>query len=283
LGPINDLTLRKQPIITWMNRGNISNLIRRLGLIYTTDYIRFQILRARNLLKNRDYKRKNPGISFPPDYLLYESFAIDYGAYYEGGKTTADDLFDLITKYRPPSDLNILDWGCGPGRIIRHMPELFDPGCRFFGTDYNSKSITWCSENLPNITFALNDLSPPFNYKNHFFDVIYGISIITHLSREKQFDWIQELHRVLKKEGIMLLTSAGNGFMSILTQEEKVHFQNGDLVIRSRVKEGHRTYTAFHPLRFMQDLFSEFEILEHIEKEPSGNNLPQDIWIVQKK
>jgi len=265
-----------------MNRGNISNLIRKLGLLYTADYIRFQILRAKNLSKNQEYKKNNPGISFPPDYLLYESFAIDYSAYYEGGKITANDLFNLITKYKSNKDLNIHDWGCGPGRIIRHMPQFFESSCRFFGTDYNYKSINWCSSNIPNISFTLNDLSPPLNYQDHFFDVIYGISIITHLSKKMQFDWIKELHRVLNKDGLMLLTSAGNGFKSILTKEEKTQFQNGDLVIRSKVKEGHRTYTAIHPVRFMRDLFSKFEILEHIEQKPSGNNLPQDIWIIRK-
>jgi ubiquinone/menaquinone biosynthesis C-methylase UbiE len=265
-----------------MNRGNISNLIRKFRLLKTADYLRFQILRAKNLSKNRVYIKNHPNVSFPPDYLLYESFAIDYRAYFEGGKITADDLFKFLTKYKTHKDLNILDWGCGPGRIIRHMPQLFDSSCRFYGTDYNSKSINWCSRNIPNVNFTVNDLSPPLNYQNHFFDIIYGISIITHLSRKMQFDWIKEFHRVLNKDGLMLLTSAGNSFQSILTKEEKARFQNGDLVIRSRVKEGHRTYTAFHPVRFMQDLFAEFEILEHIEQKPSGMNLSQDIWIIRK-
>lgn len=265
-----------------MNKSKISNLIRSLGLIYPADCIRFQIIRAKNHLKNKEYQKSNPSINFPPDYILYESFAIDYRAYIEGGRTTANDLFELLTKYISKEDLKILDWGCGPGRIIRHLPNLFGPNCSFFGTDYNSKSIKWCSKNIPNINFSKNNLLPPLNFENNQFDIIYGISIFTHLSKDNHHSWINELHRVLKKGGILLLTSAGNSFRSKLTTKEKLRFDNGELIVRARAKEGHRTFTTFHPVSFMQILFTDFEILKHIEIKPSGRNIPQDIWILKK-
>lgn len=266
-----------------MNRGNISSLLRKARLLHMTDFVRYRIHKAKNKSKNRNYRESNPTIQFPPDYLLYESFAIDYSAYFDGGKESAYDLFQYISKYKSDKEMNILDWGCGPGRIIRHMPDNFDKSCKFYGTDYNERSIKWCTQNIPEISFSLNNLSPPLNFESSLFHIVYGISIFTHLSKDMHYAWIKELHRVLNRGGIILLTTAGKAFRSKLTQKEKSRFENGELIIRSKVKEGHRTFAAFHPAVFMQDLFSGFKILEHIERNPFKNFLPQDIWIVQKE
>ncbi len=265
-----------------MNRGNISHLLRNFRLLFFTDFIRFQIHRIKHRADNQIFIKNNPTIKLPPDYLLYESFAIEYSAYFYGGRESAEDLFKYFSKYKSQKDLNVLDWGCGPGRIIRHMPNLFDTGCGFYGTDYNSKSINWCFNNIPNIEFSHNNLFPPLNYTNNLFDIIYGISIFTHLSMEMHFAWINELHRILKKDGIILLTTAGKAFKTRLTRNEISQFENGNLIIRDKVKEGHRTFTAIHPVKFMQELFSDFEILEHIERDPVDNYIPQDIWIIKK-
>ncbi|KPL16992.1 MAG: hypothetical protein AMS26_02525 [Bacteroides sp. SM23_62] len=266
-----------------MNRGNISHFFRNLGLLYAADFIRFQVHRIKHRKINQDFRQHNPSIKMPPDYLLYESFALNYPAYYYGGRESAKDLFNHFSKYKSRHNLNILDWGCGPGRIIRHMPELFDDSCTYYGTDYNSKSIKWCAANIPGIYFSHNALSPPLNYANDQFDIIYGISIFTHLSEEMHFAWINELFRIIKKDGIILLTTAGSAFKSLFTQSEKTRFENGNIIIRDKVREGHRTFTAFHPVGFIQRLFSNFEILEHIERDPVDNKLPQDIWIVRRR
>ncbi len=265
-----------------MNRANLSNLIRNAGLLRFADFLRFQILRLKNLPENRDFKRKNPSVKLPPDYLLYESFAIDYPAYYNGGKISASDIYGYLSKHQSQKNLNVLDWGCGPGRIIRHMPGILGDDCALYGTDYNSRSIKWCSENIQDIQFSENGLSPPLDFQSNLFDMIYGISIFTHLSEEMHHAWIKELHRVLKKDGVLLLTTAGKAFKAKLTDGERSRFENAELITRSRVKEGHRTFTAFHPAGFMRDLFSEFTILEHIEREADGRNIPQDIWIIKK-
>ena len=266
-----------------MNRANLANLIRSAGLLHFTDYIRYQILRVKNGSKNRNFSKNNPTIKLPPDYLLYESFALNYSAYFEGGRESAKDLYQSLSKHKSHKEMNILDWGCGPGRIIRHMSDYFNDSCKYYGTDSNLKSISWCSENIPNISFSNNNLSPPLHYKDKLFDIIYGISIFTHLSEEMHYAWIKDLYRVLNKDGILLLTTAGNAFKTKLTQKEKSRFESGELIIRSKVKEGHRTFTAIHPVSFIQNLLSDFKILEHIERESVKYNIPQDIWIAKKQ
>lgn len=176
-----------------------------------------------------------------------------------------------------------MDWGCGPGRIIRHLPEVINSGCSFYGTDYNEQSIAWCSRNIPEVNFNLNHLEAKLPYQNDFFEVIYGISIFTHLSEAMHYDWFNELYRVLKPGGILFMTTQGANFLVKLNKAEKTRFEAGALVVRGKVKEGHRTFSAFQPKTYMLALFDQMEVLEHVEF-PIGNVkvVPQDIWIVRK-
>jgi len=267
-----------------MKRGQISNALRQLKVLYHVDRLRYYVQSFKNRKANKDFKKQHPDVKLPPDYLIYESYRIHYEKYYVNGRTVAQSFIDLFEKHIELKDKNILDWGCGPGRIIRHLPSLIGNGCSYYGTDYNKRSIDWCSNNLSDIHFNLNTLEAKLPYADNFFDVIYGNSIFTHLSEQLHYDWYAELHRVLKPEGIMLQTTQGDNFIVKLTPAEDKAYANSELVVRGNVKEGHRTYSAFHPKGFMHSLFQNVEILEHIEvPSKDGKWLPQDKWIIKKK
>jgi len=266
-----------------MKRGQISNLVRKAGLIYATDWLRYYVESFRNRRINRSFRKNNPEVKLPPDYLIYEAFALNYRKYYTDSIDTAQWLVNHLAKHTEIRNKIILDWGCGPGRIIRHLPVVAGNGCEYYGTDYNASSINWCSENIPGIHFNNNTLEAKLPYSENFFDIIYGISIFTHLSEQMHRDWYAELLRILKPGGIMLLTTQGKNFEIKLTENELEQYQQGKLIVRGNVKEGHRTFSAFHPQAFIHQLFSGAVILEHLVPLPEKNKgLPQDIWIIQK-
>ncbi len=262
----------------------LSNVLRLAGAMQIADKVRYAIERMRNKRKNLLFRKEYPGVALPPDYLLYESFHLSYQSYYLDGLQTAQEIVEKIQKYNPLHQARMLDWGCGPGRIIRHMPALLGDACTYYATDYNQKSIDWCTENLPGIAFCCNKLEASLMYPDAHFDAIYGISIFTHLSENMHHAWLSELLRVLKPGGILLITTQGKHFRAKLTQKERDDFEAGKLVVRGKTKEGHRTYSAFHPSTFMNTFLSGTQVLEH--EEPDVQNLqwiPQDIWIVKKK
>jgi ubiquinone/menaquinone biosynthesis C-methylase UbiE len=267
-----------------MNKVLISNFLRKLHVLYFADRIRYYWLRFKNKKDNEAFKKNNPLVKLPPDYLIYESFQINYSDYYFGGLETAKWLVQHFEKYIPLDNAKILDWGCGPGRLIRHLPAITATKCKLYGTDYNAGSIDWCSKNLPGIQFNNNTLQSKLPWADNFFDVIYGISIFTHLSEQLHHDWSNELTRVLRPGGILFITAQGDNFRSKLTDAELAKYDEGLLLVRGNVKEGHRTYSAFHPKKFMRHLFEKQVILEHIET-PAENteDIPQDVWIIQKK
>lgn len=266
-----------------MNKTKLSNFIRKTGILPLADRVRFYLEKYRNRRANNGFLQQNPEVKLPPDYLIYESFQLSYSKYYTESRETAQWLATMLQEHVELNNLKVLDWGCGPGRVIRHLHHYFGIESKFYGTDYNRKSIDWCSKNLPEIKFNHNTLEARLPYESDFFDVIYGISIFTHLSEQMHYDWFAELTRVLKPGGILLVTTQGAIFKAKLSETEKIQFDGGNLVVRGKVKEGHRTYSAFQPVTFMQKLFQEHRILEHIEKKPdTGAYLPQDMWIIQK-
>lgn len=151
-----------------------------------------------------------------------------------------------------------------------------------YGTDYNSQTISWNKNNIKNIFFNCNSLEAKLPYEDAFFDVIYGISIFTHLSEDLHKQWFDELQRILKPGGLLILTLQGEAFQSILSNEEKRKFAKGELVVRGNVQEGHRVYSAFHPEIFVRNLCSQNEILEHHPSFFSGKNRHQDVWVIRK-
>lgn len=259
----------------------IVSFLRRLGLIKCMDKIYFYFLYIRTWKKRNAFKKEYPDFILPPAYFMYETFGLNYVQYYKS-RETATWLLSYFGKYKTLKNLDLLDWGCGPGRIIRHLPPLLDKSCRCYGTDYNAKYINWCSGNIPEVTFRLNRLEPPLPFENNKFDVIYGISIFTHLSEKMHYVWFNELMRVLKPGGILFLTLHGLAFRTKLPEKYQRQFDAGQLVVLSNSKEGHRTFAAFHPGKFVEKLAGENDILEFVEGTVIKNKPQQDVWIFRK-
>lgn len=265
-----------------MNKYTLSSLLRKVGLIKIGDKMRFYINFLKTYRLRNQFFKENIDIKLPPAYYIYETFNLNYFSFYSKSIDTAKWLIGHFEKYKKLEKLKILDWGCGPGRVIRHLPSFIDDSCEFYGTDYNQKYINWCNKNIVNVSFNTNKLTPPLSYERNIFDIIYGISIFTHLSKEMHFAWFNELIRVLKPEGIIFLTLHGDAFKEKLTEAERMKFEKGELVVKANTKEGHRTFGAFQPTSFVKELVGSNEILEHIPGVIQNDKPQQDVWIIKK-
>ncbi|HEY0356631.1 MAG TPA: class I SAM-dependent methyltransferase [Flavisolibacter sp.] len=256
--------------------------IRRLGLMQAFDRVFFLFNKARFSSKNKRFRKENPLIKLPPDYMLYEAYRLDYENYYNDGRNTAEWIREQLSPFITPGPKKILEWGCGPARIIRHLPAQF-PASNIHGTDYNINTIAWCQANIPNVQFSINAVNPPLPYNDGLFDIVYALSVFTHLSGENHSLWINEMHRILKPGSVFLLTTQGEAFLSKLDSRERKEFNAGRLVTREQVKEGHRSFSAFHPQNFMHSLFgNKWKVLKHEPGIIHHYGPEQDVWIIQK-
>lgn len=119
------------------------------------------------------------------------------------------DFMDALRRHHAATSIRrMLDWGCGCGRLSVHF--LLDGTVpEFFGCDIDAEAIAWCQENLPAGRFQAIDPYPPTPYPDHFFDVVIGYSVFTHLRRETQNLWLAEMRRLIAPGGLFLASIHG--------------------------------------------------------------------------
>jgi SAM-dependent methyltransferase len=265
-------------------RSGISGLLRTTGLLSIAEKARFYLQKWKYKKANEEFKKNNPDFVLPPEFFIYETYRLNYKWYHDDGVNTAAEIITILSKQTDLAEpgTRILDWGCGPGRIVRHFPLLL-PNTEIFATDYNEKYIEWCKENLKGINFTANKLDPPTSYSNSVFDAVIGLSIFTHLSEKGHVDWINELYRIIKPGRYLYITTHGKAYYSKLTAAEKKLYDTGHMVTRQYSDEGNRLYSSFQPKEFMQKLLKEkFQIVEFVPGKVENDEPAQDIWLLQK-
>jgi ubiquinone/menaquinone biosynthesis C-methylase UbiE len=136
------------------------------------------------------------------------------------GRQSVDDLTKALNSIGKGFDSfdTVLDFGCGCGRTLRYLSRLPETS-RVYGTDIDNEAIAWCRSNIPFGRFSANNPAPPLPFPAASFDLIYGISVFTHLDENYQFDWLKELKRVAKPGGILVLTAQGSRAQEIAAHQ----------------------------------------------------------------
>jgi SAM-dependent methyltransferase len=112
----------------------------------------------------------------------------------------------------------VLDFGCGPGRVIRQFAPLADEA-EFVGCDVHEASIRWAKANLsPPFSFFRNDHAPPLRCREEGFDLVYAMSVFTHLT-DTWASWLLELRRILRTGGLLILSFLGPHAVKTIARE----------------------------------------------------------------
>lgn len=125
------------------------------------------------------------------------------------GLTDANRVATVGKKYGWDGGGNVLDWGCGHGRVIRVLHHFSD--AKRFGIDIDPENVGWAKSHLPEVDFRVGPLMPPTDFESCKFSLVYAISVMTHLTADVQTAWLHEIKRLLQPGGIALLTFAGDG------------------------------------------------------------------------
>jgi SAM-dependent methyltransferase len=153
----------------------------------------------------------SPGIQLPPPHLRYRVAGTDAGDWFvESGEKSLRDLERALASVRASyEDFNdILEWGCGCGRILRHLPVPVSPR-KLYGNEIDAEAIAWISAHMPWVETSLTDGKPPLPYDDGAFDLIFNHSVMSHLDVDYQDAWLAELARVLRPGGVVTLTVHG--------------------------------------------------------------------------
>jgi SAM-dependent methyltransferase len=125
----------------------------------------------------------------------------------------------------------VLDFGCGPGRTLSEFSREAEQA-EFVGCDIHAESLAWARANLPRFTFVQNREEPPLDLPAGSFDLVYGVSVFTHLT-EHWSGWLAEIHRLLRPGGLGVFSFLGEALWQPFgagAQAEWVEDETGMLV-----------------------------------------------------
>lgn len=256
-------------------------LLRRARLLETADAARFRWLARDSDAARIAFARTFGDAPLPPDDLAYDAYGtLDWTFYWGFGKLIAEFLAPRFRTHAPAGG-RVLEWGCGPARIIRHLPALLGPEWQTSGSDANARTIRWCTEHLPGIQFVENGTEPPLAFNDASCDCAYAVSVFTHLSAELQRAWASELRRMLKPGGLLICTLNGDASRTLLMPKEQAAYDRGEPVVRGEVRGGTRCFVAYHPPSYARNtLLRGFDVVEHLPA-PNVFGERQDVWVVK--
>jgi SAM-dependent methyltransferase len=206
----------------------------------------------------------------------------DVGWFLEAGARGASTLRDTLARQGVPLESlgAVLDFGCGCGRVLRHWSALAGP--ELHGTDYNPLLVRWCEANLPFARFRVNRLGDGLAYDDATFDLIYALSVFTHLTEPVQAFWIAELSRVLRPGGFLFLTTHGEHYLPQLSADDQRRFHEGKLVVVGSSREGSNDCAAFHPESYIRQVLRQgLEVVDFVPEGALGNPR-QDAVLLRK-
>ncbi|HWS56165.1 MAG TPA: methyltransferase domain-containing protein [Pyrinomonadaceae bacterium] len=127
------------------------------------------------------------------------------------GKTHVSRMLEIVyaSGFSFEAGDRVLDFGCGAGRMIRHLEDLSET-CEIWGTDISAEHIYWCKQHLsPPFYFATTTKVPHLPFEDGSFRLIYCGSLFTHID-DLADAWLLELRRILAPDGRLYLTIHDN-------------------------------------------------------------------------
>ena len=158
---------------------------------------------------------------------------------------------------------SVLDLGCGAGR---HCVFLAKEGFNVVGIDFSKSSLKiareWVRrEKLGNVDFVRGTMTHlPFTA--NFFDAVISVSVLHHAVKREIANAVREVHRVLRREGLLIAN---------LASVEDHRFGKGEKVEEGtfRIKEEFEEH--------------EFEEIHHFFTEEEASKLLEDFTKIKIK
>jgi ubiquinone/menaquinone biosynthesis C-methylase UbiE len=152
-----------------------------------------------------DVPRDVRGVPVPPDHFLWGYTRESFLLWGERDVQTMRKISEA-SGFTLEGAKRILDFGCGPGRMIRWLTSLTDKGREIWGADMFAESIVWCQQHLsPPFWFTTTTSLPHLPFEDGYFDFLYAGSVFTHIA-DLADAWLLELRRVVRPGGRLYLT-----------------------------------------------------------------------------
>jgi SAM-dependent methyltransferase len=146
------------------------------------------------------------GAAVPPRRLRARTGAPGVSEFIDGGAAAARELAGAAGSLTGVA--SVLDLGCGSGRVLPHIASLA-PAATCTGCDVDGAAIAWAASHHTGISWVRSEFEPPLPFADGSFELVYSISVFSHLDERLGDAWLAEVARVLAPGGVALLSVHG--------------------------------------------------------------------------
>jgi len=179
----------------------------------------------------------------------------------EGIRKPRNYVKEFAKGLKEQNKMDILDLGCGFGR---HLIYLAEQGFNVKGIDISKEAIEMAETRLRekglNAELKQEDMKD-LSFNESQFDAVIAITVIGHATKPDISKTVNEIHRVLKPEGVFygnIPSKTDSRYKTGQAVEEGETYRTREYGYGRGIKEIHSFYTEEE----LRDLFKEFRDLE---------------------
>jgi SAM-dependent methyltransferase len=223
----------------------------------------------------------------PPRHLQERVVGGYFRDFVRSSDRTLDDFGEALagvgrslTSFR-----SVLDFGCGCGRVTLAARGRLAPDAALCGTDIDPEAVEWCRTRYSGAArFVTNGELPPLPFPDASYDLVYSVSVFTHLPEGMQFAWLEELRRVARPGGLLLLSFHGESYRHCVpAADQEAYRRSGFYYLRVGDTPGLPGFyqAAFHTEGYVRSVWARF--FDVLEVRPVGLEGLQDLVICRRR
>ena len=168
----------------------------------------------------------------------------------------------VIRKFIKGKEMEILDVGCGTGRMLESLRKYGN----IIGLDFSEKALEFCKKRKIRNLFRASASELPF--KNDVFDLVTAFDLLYHENIKDDVQVLKEFNRILEPYGYLVITECAFDFLKSkhdLAVQARERYTVSKLTKRleksgfSVVKISY-SYFFFFPVVFMVKMFKKIKI-----------------------
>lgn len=169
---------------------------------------------------------------------------------------THELILSLIRLFKPSKKqaLKILDAGCGTGLLAKKMQKIGD----VTGIDFSREAVRFAKKRGIKVKRASIEKLP---FSGRTFDVVVSIDVLTAASIKNDMIPLKEFHRVLKKNGVVILRVSAYPWLNLI-HDKHVHmnhrYEKAELARKLK-----RAGFTVQKLSFIHSIFFPLIVLRH--------------------
>jgi SAM-dependent methyltransferase len=165
----------------------------------------------------RAYRQREVDRTLHPDDHMFNT-AVRGWTDYDGVAASGMEVICTVLASAPASPRErILDFGCGHGRLARHLRAMM-PDAELFFCDIDEDAAKFCAETFNGTAVPSTDSFSELELPGDL-DLIWVGSVFTHIDHERMLQLHEKLFESLSENGVLIATFRGeNMYRTMLTE-----------------------------------------------------------------